>query len=291
MKRRPVPVSMGCARFHTFDGSGCILTEAWFPPGATLPPHTHDRAILAVVLDGAIESSIARRRLDCRAASVWTEPLAERHANAVGRDGAHVLVVQPDPARHDLFDRFSPLLTEVSHRRDARIAADAARLAVELHIADDLSCFAIDALALAILVGGERDRRARSCATPPAWLRRAREVLHDRFRDHLSLAEVAAAAGVSPARFAQAFRRHFRCSPGEYVRELRVRWAADQLSGLDTAISRIAVRAGFTDQSHLTREFRRHFGVTPGAYRRATTGRRSEPEPRAVEADRGGGPG
>jgi AraC family transcriptional regulator len=35
----------------------------------------------------------------------------------------------------------------------------------------------------------------------------------------------------------------------------------------DDSIARIALDAGFADQSHFTRAFRRHHGVTPARYR------------------------
>ncbi|MCI0435875.1 MAG: AraC family transcriptional regulator [Gemmatimonadetes bacterium] len=264
---------MGAARFRTTGCTGCVLTEAWFPPGAVLAPHDHDRAILAVVLDGVIESSIANRELDCAPASVWTEPVAERHANAIGRDGAHVLVVQPDHRRADLFAPFVDLLEEVRHTRHAGVASDARRVLFEMDLADDLSSLAIDGLVLAMLATSARAFAPRNRQAPaPQWLLQARDYLHDRFRDRFQLLDVAAAVGVGPAHLAHAFRRHFHCSPGEYVRGLRIRWAADRLAASDASISRIAVSAGFSDQSHLTREFRRRTGTTPAAFRRAATG-------------------
>jgi AraC family transcriptional regulator len=202
---------------------------------------------------------------------VWTEPLAELHANAIGRDGAHVIVLQPDHGREDLFAPFDRLLGGVSHTRNARVAADAARVVAELNLADSLSRMAVDGLVLTILAASSRTFEARTHhARPPRWLLQAKDLLHARFRDRLELADVAAAAGVRPARLAQAFRRHFRCSPGDYVRGLRIRWAAERLATTDTAISRIAISAGFSDQSHLTREFGRRMGVTPGVYRRGS---------------------
>ncbi|MEO1086944.1 MAG: AraC family transcriptional regulator, partial [Acidobacteriota bacterium] len=39
-------------------------------------------------------------------------------------------------------------------------------------------------------------------------------------------------------------------------------------SGSRRPIADIAVEAGFSDQSHLTRAFKAAFGITPGAWRR-----------------------
>jgi transcriptional regulator GlxA family with amidase domain len=53
-----------------------------------------------------------------------------------------------------------------------------------------------------------------------------------------------------------------------YARSLRLQWAIDRLADSTLAISDIAVSAGFSDQSHLTRECRRSLGVSPAEYRR-----------------------
>ena len=45
--------------------------------------------------------------------------------------------------------------------------------------------------------------------------------------------------------------------------------AARALIAEGQPIAEAAARAGFADQSHLTRWFGRYYGITPGAYRRA----------------------
>jgi AraC family transcriptional regulator len=245
------------------------VTDAWFPPGAVLEPHTHDRTIFAVMLDGSFDSAIVRRRLDCTPTTVWTEPREERHANYIGRAGAHVLVVQPDPARVDLFAPFTRLTDEVHLLRHAGIAADARRVLTELDVADGLTPLAIDSLVLTMMTAASRveltDARRRP---PPAWLRQAQELLHAHFRDRVQLMDIAAAVGVQPSHLAHAFRRQFQTTVGAYVRELRLDWALGQVADTESSLAEIALAAGYSDQSHFTRECRRLRGISPGEYAR-----------------------
>ncbi|MDQ3997114.1 MAG: AraC family transcriptional regulator [Gemmatimonadota bacterium] len=270
MRRMAVPVTMGSPRFRTSATAGCTVTDAWFPPGAVLEPHTHDRTIFAVMLDGSFDSVIARRRLGCTPATVWTEPREERHANYIGRAGARVLVVQPDPARLDLFAPFASLTDEVHLLRHAGIAADARRVLAELDLDDALTPLAIDSLVLTMMTAASRLRLGgeRRSVLPP-WLARAQEMLHACFRDGVQLADVASAAGVHPSHLAHAFRRHFRTTVGAYARSLRLDWAIEQLSRTDAPLAEIALAAGYSDQSHFTRECRRVRGLSPGEYRRS----------------------
>jgi AraC family transcriptional regulator len=270
MRRANVPVTMGSAHFRTAATAACAVTDAWFPPGAVLEPHTHERTIFAVMLDGSFDSAIGGRRLDCTPATVWTEPREERHANYIGRAGARVLVVQPDPARSDLFGPFAALTDEIHLLRHAGIATDARRVLTELDVADGLTALAIDSLVLTMMTAASRlrfggDGHARAL---PRWLVRAQELLHAHFRDRIQLAAVAGAVGVQPSHLAHAFRQHFRTTVGAYVRTLRLDWAVDQLANTDDPLAEIALAAGYSDQSHFTRECRRVRGVSPGEYRR-----------------------
>jgi hypothetical protein len=78
MRRANVPVTMGSPRFRTAATTGCTVTDAWFPPDAVLEPHTHERTIFAVMLDGSFDSAIGRRRLARK--STRTTSAAPAHA-------------------------------------------------------------------------------------------------------------------------------------------------------------------------------------------------------------------
>jgi AraC family transcriptional regulator len=269
MRRANVPVTMGSPRFRTTATSACTVTDAWFPPAAVLEPHTHERTIFAVMLAGSFESEIAHRRLDCTPATVWTEPREERHANYVGATGARVLVVQPDPARSDLFAPFASLTDEVHVLRHGGVAADARRLLAELEFADALTPLVIDSLVLTMMTAASRVRFGPSHQRGlPPWLARAQEILHAQFRDRVQLTDIAGAVGVQPSHLAHAFRRHFRTTVGAYVRSLRLEWAVEQLVRTDEPLAQIALAAGYSDQSHFTRECRRVRGFSPAEHRR-----------------------
>jgi mannose-6-phosphate isomerase-like protein (cupin superfamily) len=118
MRLRNVPVTMGSPLFQDSDFGAYTLTEAWFPPHVELEPHTHPRAIFAVMIEGSFTNHIAGREYDCTPGSFWTEPLGERHSNRGGRAGARVFVVQPAPASMDTFESFTSLLSQVHWGRD-----------------------------------------------------------------------------------------------------------------------------------------------------------------------------
>lgn len=85
-----------------------------------------------------------------------------------------------------------------------------------------------------------------------------------------SIAELARAAGLSPAHFARAFRVRTGVPPHAWLATLRTERAIDALRrpGQGATLAQIAVEAGFADQAHMTRAVRRATGMTPGALRR-----------------------
>ena len=97
MGQRIVPVTMGSPRFRSVELDGLRITEAEFAPNDVLPPHVHDRTVVAVMLQGSFDLAIRSRTHGCTRHTVFVEPGGERHANRIGWAGARVLVLEPTP--------------------------------------------------------------------------------------------------------------------------------------------------------------------------------------------------
>jgi AraC family transcriptional regulator len=126
----------------------------------------------------------------------------------------------------------------------------------------------MEGITLELLAELSRHHVASPERTPPCWLLRARELLNARFTQNLTLDEIASEAGVHPVHFSRVFRSHLGCTPGDYLRQLRVESACRQLATSDLPLIEVALSTGFADQSHFTRTFRRLMRMTPGEFRR-----------------------
>jgi len=276
MSRNLAPVTLGSPTFTRRDAGSLQVTEALFPPRAELPLHAHKRPILAVILDGSWDEVIAGRVHQCLPGYVQVEPAEERHTNRFHDAGARVLVVEPDPARADLFGPCARFLERAACFEDWGVAALARRVATEISNPDDLSGLAIEGPTLELLAQAARRGRARDRrGEAPPWFHRVRDRLHAEFRRAPSLAQLADTAGVHPMHLTRVFRHLTGMSIGTYVRRLRLDWSAEQLTSVDASLAEIALRSGFADQSHFTRSFRRYTGLTPRLYRAARNGRLS----------------
>ena len=265
--KRGAPVSLGSPRFHTGEYGSFLLTDAFFPAAHTLENHFHDRTVVGITLAGTWDSILGRTRLPNAPGMLHVEPAGECHVNRFGSEGAHVLVIQPNPAEEALLSFRSLLETGLQVRVGWTGIQLGRRLLEELSQPDELTALAIANLFLDLLVLASRATKIHNGPAPP-WLSRSVEYLHARFLDRPSLRELGMVAGVSPEHFTREFRRVFRMTVTEYVRRLRLDWASERLRLDSDSIAAIAAAAGFADQSHFTRQFRRQFGVTPAGFRR-----------------------
>lgn len=94
---------------------------------------------------------------------------------------------------------------------------------------------------------------------------RAREYLHAHHADNVSLAQLAAHAGIGRFHLARMFRRVTGVAPHAYLVQVRVD-RAKALLAARVPPARVARETGFAHQSHLGLHFKRLVGVTPGRY-------------------------
>jgi AraC-like DNA-binding protein len=83
----------------------------------------------------------------------------------------------------------------------------------------------------------------------------------------LTIAALAAAAGMSPYRFLRCFQAVTGSTPYQYVLRLRMHRAAVQLRRSNAPVAAIAFEAGFGDLSTFNRRFRRVMGMAPLRFR------------------------
>src|ERR1051325_8601917 len=104
----------------------------------------------------------------------------------------------------------------------------------------------------------------------PAWLPRARDRLSDLSARPVSLESLSRSLAIHPVHLTRTFRKFYGCTPGQYLRAIRMRRAAEMIVTRQRSLAEIAACCGFTDQSHLTNELRRGCGLSPAALRART---------------------
>ncbi|MFJ5938521.1 helix-turn-helix transcriptional regulator [Streptomyces sp. NPDC093071] len=115
---------------------------------------------------------------------------------------------------------------------------------------------------------GEEPHRTDSRDAGGATLRRAIAFIEDNAHRDIGLADIAAAAYVTPRAAQYAFSRHAGTTPLGYLRRVRLDRAHAELKAADpglTSVGAIAVKWGFAHQGRFAAAYRTVYGVPPSA--------------------------
>ena len=99
-------------------------------------------------------------------------------------------------------------------------------------------------------------------------VRTVRDYLESNYQQNVTLAEIRDVAGLSAYHLIRIFRKETGLPPHAYLEQIRVNRAKQMIRG-KIAISEVALKTGFHDQSHFTRHFKKMTGVTPGQYQKS----------------------
>jgi PAS domain S-box-containing protein len=90
-----------------------------------------------------------------------------------------------------------------------------------------------------------------------------------RATEQISVAELAAAAGMTVSQLERAIKRALGLSAKQLMLRMRLEEAILRLRTTRDPVAQVATDCGYYDQSAFTRQFRRVVGMSPGAYRAA----------------------
>lgn len=96
----------------------------------------------------------------------------------------------------------------------------------------------------------------------------ATDYIHSCYERPIALADIGAAAALSPHHLLRLFKVVNACTPREYLQAKRTRVAARLIATTELTLEEIAHRVGFEDRSTLGRQLRRTFGTNPRQMRR-----------------------
>lgn len=250
----------------SFEVLGFRLTESTYSSGLKLPQHSHELAKFCFVISGDYLETIGKRTHLRRPLTLTFHPPDTTHAEAHNALGHHFLV-EMDKRWLDYASEYAAPLDAPVEASDAMPVRVATQLYNEFRHLDGVSALAVQGLMLELLAETSRRSSGATNCKPPRWLEQVKEELHARFQENLSLAELAASAGVHAVHLARTFRKFHNCTVGDYVRRLRIEYASHQLSYTDAPLAEIASEAGFADQSHFSRLFKRHTSMLPKEFR------------------------
>jgi AraC family transcriptional regulator len=199
-----------------------------------------------------------------------------------GAGNVLLLFLRPLFVRHAVKD-FEPSFKELKvtpqigfHCQNIRLLAMS--LLGELNEVNSTSRLYADSLAVALAMQVARhysqlkDLHLGHGGMAPRRLRKAMGLIDDHVaaekEGRVALRCVAREVGMSYFHFSRAFKQSMGVTPTNYIAERRIERAKKLMRETDSPISEIALRSGFSSQSHFTTCFRRVAGITPRTFRK-----------------------
>ncbi len=252
--------------------AGFTLTETVYAPGARLPKHSHENGYICFVRQGEYVETYGRKTRSCKALTLAFHPSGEIHSEAFQGQGARSFNIEIGPRWIERVREHSRILDSPSEFQGGALASLAMKIYREFYNRDEVSSIAIEGLTLEFIAEASRRATKSSAPAAPRWLEEAKELIHERFSENLSVTRIAETVGVHPVYLASVFRLHLHCTIGDYMRRLRVEFACREMSRSETPLVDIALAAGFAHQSHFSRIFKSVTGMTPSGYRAGARG-------------------
>ena len=249
------------------DLGGIILSETRYRSSVVVPMHRHEQhAYFSLVLRGGYTERSPRAVLDLKPSTIIFHPVGSRHLDEFYALDSRLFAVKLKASWLEQVAEREAILDRSVVRNKGPLVRLAFQLYREFNQPDTVSALMVEGLVMEMLAESWR------CSTgdpkdKPRWLELAKEMVQDQFSENLTLLHVARSVGVHPVHLARVFRRHFGCTVGEHIQQLRVEAACRRLSASNISLALVAAECGFCDQSHFCRVFKRLIGMTPREYR------------------------
>ncbi|HET6979264.1 MAG TPA: AraC family transcriptional regulator [Pyrinomonadaceae bacterium] len=246
--------------------SGLTLTELLHTPSSRLPAHAHEAPSICLTLAGPALEIIDGHRIALQPGGVIVLGPRLVHSDEYGAVPHRSFMIELEERWLKTCRHFLNLFNGYRYFAGGPVSELALRIYHESRIKDSVAQVIVEGLMLEMLGHASRSL-IKTPVRAPSWLTQARDLLQGRFNDSLNLVEIANTVGVHPTTLARTFKKHYRTTVGEYLRQLRLDWASRQLSETRDSIAEIAAAAGFYDQSHFNHLFKQHTGLTPAEFR------------------------
>ena len=269
---------------------GGIALEKYTVPAVFIPRHQHPENFLHVVLSGAVkyEVNTAGRnlRFTSRPGTIFLLPRGTvDEVNWTGSTQRVIVNIRTSLLTHALEETAHQTDLELTERwnlLDRHISALLLEMMADLDDNSPAGTIYGESLANALAVY-LLNRYAVRRITPATYkgglpgnrLKRVLDYIAANLDENISLAQLAAIAGMSPHYFSELFKRSTGRAPHNYVLMQRIGRAKQQLRDPQRSIIDAGLDAGFQNPSHFARMFRKLEGTTPSTYR-------AEHMPRAI---------
>ena len=244
--------------------------------------HDHDYFEFFLVIDGAIEHFVNNRKFQLgKGHMLFIRPTDVHSLNVSSKSGCHF--VNLAVLRRTIDDMFEYLGYGLDRERllnsefPPSVLLSAGELNSLVSKLDRLNTLPVNdkgrlntelRVILIQLVTEYFEKEADFDQEMPEWLKQTIDALQDPGNFLSGLPSVRDIACKSDEHISRTFKKYLGKTPTQYINELRLNFAANQIRFTSKKISEICYEAGFENQSNFHRLFKSTFGYTPYQFRK-----------------------
>lgn len=98
--------------------------------------------------------------------------------------------------------------------------------------------------------------------------RKALQYIKEHYTEGITVADVSKHINYSESYFGYAFKKKYKMSVSQYVRELQLAKSKDLLENTSFSVASVSSYVGFDDFTYFSALFKKHFGLSPKEYRK-----------------------
>lgn len=249
---------------HSLELGGIILSVVSHAEARIIAPHRHARSYFTLPYAGRYRETYEGVTIEYEPFSMAFHPAGFVHSDVIlAPDKFFSVSLNEDwEARMSGCFDFSAWRFELQHGEAVWLAVRLLQRLLSNEILDQLEVETAVSEMLGIALRlGEPKGPARK------WVSDLKDLLRDRYDEHVSLDRLSARLGLHPASLSRGFRLEEGITVGEFLTRVRVQHACRFMMDKRASLASVAAACGFADQSHLTRAFKTLTGSSPGVFR------------------------
>lgn len=220
------------------------------------------------------------KKLDINTGELLVIPPGKTHSWAIMEDECTAVQVIHEAMLLETYGELSILFGDInSGCRKLKIGENAAvditgRLKTEFETsrpADSMMLFVLlmELFTLALRVFFQDEKNTAWGREPEIALKKALDYIQKRYREKITLEELAKNSCLGVSRFSEIFRNHTGEAPISYINKLRMEKAKALLSYSPMSISQISEYLGFESIHYFSRAFKKYFSASPSRFKAA----------------------
>ncbi len=267
MKRLEKGKFYGIAK-KEFCLNGLTIVDSQFYRYQACPWHHHQNAHFAFTTKGNLVETHKKKQIQLAAGCLLYNDSDEPHCNSRYSSLAGALHIDIDAAWFKKYHINPSFIKGVKEIQSPIIKNNFFNIFKEIKYFDNASSLSIESLvvqSIEEMIYGDISQ----VSGKPAWVTKTKDLLYDRYKENISLLEIALEINIHPVYLCQQFPLHFHCTFGDYNRKIKIEKAVSlMLCSPHLTLTEIAYTCGFSDQSHFIRLFKKNVGITPLSFRK-----------------------